>query len=340
MKNTTLLITCLLASALGTMAQNTTITGRILAPTGDSVFVQHNHLVGRRMVSDRKAAAKLDATGKFSLQFALDSARVLTFFDGNERTDFFALPGESLGITLHTAYFDETLHYTGKGGDRNNTLAALSLADEMNWQPIYAHWDNPDTLALFLQVDAFTKNIVTALDDYTKEFPEMASHLQSLKGQKQEAATQTKDQLREQVLFKKVAAQMVGKPLSDIVGTGLNGEKVSLSQFKGKTTVIDFWATWCGPCKAEIPYWAKLEAKYGKQVNFVSVSVWDNEEKWKAMATELKQTHTLFVPKTGNDQLKPYMLESIPRYMVIDKDLNIVSIDAPRPSTPDLEKLF
>jgi len=340
MKTTALLITGLLVTTMGVTAQNTTISGRILAPTGDSVFVQHNLVVGRRMVSDRKAAAKLDPTGKFTIQFALDSARLLTLYDGNEQTSFFVLPGESIGVTLHTAYFDETLNFTGNGADRNNTLAALSLADEMNWQPIYAQWDNPDTLSMFPQIDAFTENISKMLDDYIKEFPEMAAHLQNLKSQKEAGAAQSKDQVREQIQFKQLAAQMVGKPLIDIVGTGLNGEKVSLSQFKGKTTVIDFWATWCGPCKAEIPHWAKLEEKYGKQINFVSVSVWDNEEKWKAMATDLKQTHTMFVPKTGNDQLKPYMLESIPRYMVIDKDLNIVTIDAPRPSTPGLEKYF
>jgi len=72
----------------------------------------------------------------------------------------------------------------------------------------------------------------------------------------------------------------------------------------------------------------------------VSVSVWDNEEKWKAMATELKQTHTMFVPKEGIDQLNPYGVISIPRYMVIDKDLNIVSIDAPRPSTDKIQRYF
>jgi thiol-disulfide isomerase/thioredoxin len=333
-------IALLVATALGLTAQNTTLTGTIIAPTGDSVFVQHTHMVEKKRVVDILGRASLDAQGRFAMKLDLKEPMGVMFYDGNESTGMFLVPGDAIDLTLHTAFFDETLGFTGKGAERNNALAGIALADEMAWNNYYTQVETDDTTAIFTDIAKRTAQLATTIDGYAKAYPEMAAHLATMKEDKAKSADWQRNNAVEQATFKKLAVAMVGKPLTDIIGTGLNGEKVSLSQFKGKTTVVDFWATWCGPCKSEIPHWAELEAQYGKVINFVSVSVWDNEEKWKAMATELKQTHTMFVPKEGIDQLKPYRVTSIPRYMVIDKDLNILTIDAPRPSTDKLQKYF
>ncbi|MBX2904090.1 MAG: TlpA family protein disulfide reductase [Chitinophagales bacterium] len=329
-----------LCIALGTKAQNTSLSGSIIAPTGDSVFLYYDYQKGEDYVSDKLGAVKLSKNGSFEMKFNLDTAKSLRFFDGQEVTFIFMVPGDELKLTLHTSYFDETLSFSGKGAERNNTLAGFVLADELDWQPIYANMKNGDTAKLFADIDTITNRMVATITDYTKVYPEMADLLNQRKEGKLKQAEQQKKRIREAMEFKVLVVDMVGKPLVDIVGTGLNGEKVSLAQFRGKTTVIDFWATWCGPCKAEIPHWTKLEQQYGNQVNFVSVSVWDNLETWKVMAKELKQTHPMFIDKEGIKQLKPYMIKSIPRYMVIDKDLKIVTIDAPRPSSNELQKLF
>lgn len=340
MIRTTLPLALFLVAALGTMAQNTSLTGTIIAPTADSVFVQHTRIVEKKRVVDIIGRAKLDAQGRFAMRFDLNEPMGLMFFDGNEMTGMFIVPGDAIDLTLHTTFFDETISFTGKGAERNNALAGIALADEMAWNAFYAKVETADTTVIFADIANRTAQLAITIDSYAKAYPEMAAHLATLKDDKAKSAEWQRNNVLEQAALRVLGAAMVGKPLTDIVGTGLNGEKVSLSQFKGKTTVIDFWATWCGPCKMEIPHWAKLEAQYGKDINFVSVSVWDNEEKWKAMAKELKQTHTMFVPKDGNDQLKPYDVTSIPRYMVIDKDLNIVTIDAPRPSSNGLQKYF
>jgi len=341
----TLLLSILLSILLSafsftTSAQTASLSGRILAPTGDSVFVLYNHVVAGRMKTDKLAAAKLDSKGQFSMKLAIDSARFLTFNDGNEHTGFFLLPGEALQVGLHTAYFDESLTYTGQGAERNNALAAIAMADEMNWIPVYAQWENPDTATLYPQIEEFTKKMSAMLSDYSSEYPEMAAHLRDMIAQKEQTAEETKDQFRETIQFKKRAAAMVGKPIADIAGVDLEGKKLSLSQFKGKTTVVDFWATWCGPCKAEMPSWSKLQEKYGKDINFVSIGVWCKEDGWKTMAKELGLAHNIYVAKEGEAALAPYEVNSIPRYMVIDKNGNIVTIDAPRPSSPDLLKYF
>jgi len=321
-------------------AQTASLSGRILAPTGDSAFVLYNHVVAGRMKTDKLAAAKLDNKGQFSMKLAIDSARFLTFFDGSEQSGFFLMPGEALQVGLHTAYFDETLTYTGQGAERNNALAAIAMADEMNWIPVYAQWENPDTATLYPQIEEFTKKMSAMLSDYALEYPEMTAHLADMIAEKEQNAEQTKDQFRETIQFKKRAEALVGKPIADIAGVDLEGKKLSLSQFKGKTTVVDFWATWCGPCKAEMPYWAKLQAQYGKDINFVSIGVWCKEDGWKTMAKELGLAHNIYVAKEGEAALAPYEVNSIPRYMVIDKNGNIVTIDAPRPSSPNLVKFF
>lgn len=330
----------LLLTTFAATAQTTTFSGRILAPTGDSVFLQNSYVVDNKWVTDKIAAAKLKPDGSFEMKFKMSEGKKLTFFDGNEVTTVFLMPGDDISLNLHTAYFDETLLYSGRGAERNNTIAAISLASEMNWNPVYTEMENPDTAKLFPQIDSFTEKITGMMADYAKTFPEMDEYLTTRIADEKKNANDQKSYMRESVLFKNLTVSMVGKQIIDIAGTGLQDEKVSLSQFRGKTTVIDFWATWCGPCKAEIPHFAKLEEQYGKDINFVSISVWDDLEKWKKMATDLKQTHTMFISKEAIDQIKPYMVNSIPRYMVIDKDQKIISIDAPRPSSNKMQDLF
>lgn len=57
---------------------------------------------------------------------------------------------------------------------------------------------------------------------------------------------------------------MVGKPAPEIQGVDVDGDKVSLADFKGKVVLVDFWATWCPPCVASVPDLQALQAKYGK----------------------------------------------------------------------------
>lgn len=122
-----------------------------------------------------------------------------------------------------------------------------------------------------------------------------------------------------------------------------NGKTVSMADLKGKVVLIDMWATWCGPCKAEIPYLKKLEEEMkGTDVAFVSVSVDEakDKEKWlKMIETENLGGTQLFA--TGwSDMAKYYKVTGIPRFMVFDKQGKIVTVDSPRPSNPELKALL
>jgi thiol-disulfide isomerase/thioredoxin len=121
------------------------------------------------------------------------------------------------------------------------------------------------------------------------------------------------------------------------------GGNTKLSDFKGKYVYIDVWATWCGPCIAEIPFLKKVEEKYdGKNIAFVSISVdvQKDFEKWKKFVED-KQLGgiQLFADKNWNsDFIKSFGINSIPRFILIDPSGKVVSADAARPSDSKLSE--
>lgn len=117
---------------------------------------------------------------------------------------------------------------------------------------------------------------------------------------------------------------------------------LEIFNFKGKTVYIDLWATWCGPCVAEIPFSKKLQKKFGPNdpVVFLNVSVDQNQEAWKKMVLAdagWKGTHIVVPPVDGQSPVMTrYMIWGIPRFMLINRSGKIVLVDAPRPSTGDV----
>jgi thiol-disulfide isomerase/thioredoxin len=141
---------------------------------------------------------------------------------------------------------------------------------------------------------------------------------------------------------KKYAAQFehlyAGKPAPDAAAFDIDGKNYKLSDFAGKVIYIDVWATWCGPCKREIPHLKTLEAEYhGKNIEFISISTDRDLNAWKNYITKESMTglqlHQSDNPEESMSYL--YKVNSIPRFILIDQKGNIVSSDAPRPSSGD-----
>ena len=123
------------------------------------------------------------------------------------------------------------------------------------------------------------------------------------------------------------------------------GGTTSLADLKGKYTYIDVWATWCGPCKREIPYLKEIEEEYsGKNIYFVSTSIdrAKDHDTWVDMVNEkeLSGVQLMADKDWKSDFVVDYAIEGIPRFILVDPDGNIVSADAPRPSDPGLKELF
>lgn len=96
--------------------------------------------------------------------------------------------------------------------------------------------------------------------------------------------------------------------------------------FKGKYLVMDFWASWCGPCRGEIPHLKEAYAKYAEQgVAFFSVSIDKSDAAWKkALVEENMPWEQVCAPQAGKDVMKQYQFTGIPHILVLDKEGRIV----------------
>ena len=128
-----------------------------------------------------------------------------------------------------------------------------------------------------------------------------------------------------------------GTPAPDITLDMPDGKQVQLKDVcKGKFTYIDVWATWCGPCKKEIPFMEKLVERFkgNDKVMFISISVDENVEAWKKMIANDKPQWAQYNinGETNRKFSADWGITGIPRFIMIDKDGNIFSADATRPS--------
>ena len=121
------------------------------------------------------------------------------------------------------------------------------------------------------------------------------------------------------------------------------GGTSSLDDFKGKVVYIDVWATWCPPCRQEIPFLQALENKlHAENIEFVSISIDDNNQKWKDfVAKEGLKGVQLIADKAFESQfITDYGITQIPTFIIIGKDGKIINADAPRPSDPSIESVL
>jgi len=123
------------------------------------------------------------------------------------------------------------------------------------------------------------------------------------------------------------------------------GGTTSLDDLKGKYVYIDIWATWCGPCKYEIPFLKDIEKEYhGKNIAFVSISIDipKDYESWRKMISEKELGGIQLIADNNwkSEFVQNYKINGIPRFILIDLQGKVVSADAPRPSDDKLKALF
>jgi thiol-disulfide isomerase/thioredoxin len=138
-----------------------------------------------------------------------------------------------------------------------------------------------------------------------------------------------------------------GAAAPEFSATTADGKTVKLSDFAGKPVVLDFWATWCGPCQKSLPITNKLAAEYGpKGVVFLGLCSWDAHDaftKWQA--TRSNWGIKFAWDPAGEDQAKSiattYSVSGIPTQYFIGKDGKIVaSVESYDPSDRHLRKLL
>ncbi len=312
----------------------------VLLLVSASIFAQDNMKFSARVqnrnsdsliIRSRKFSKVLvsDAKGNFKDAFAVEPG-LYELYDGAEVATLYLKNGYDLSMSLDAKMFDETISYKGKGEKENNFLAKKYLAIEVLGEKVMAGGENA---ALVAQVDKTFKDLEAqsqgkGLDENFKTL--MAKQLPAEKADLIDFLAKG-EKLR----------KLNGQKSPSFTYENFKGGTTSLSDLKGKYVYIDVWATWCGPCRQEIPHLQKVEKDYhGKNIEFVSLSIDQKKdyEKWRKMVADKSLGGIqLFADKDWSSAFtQAYYVDSIPRFILIDPQGNIVSADAPRPSDPAL----
>ena len=110
------------------------------------------------------------------------------------------------------------------------------------------------------------------------------------------------------------------KPAPDFSLTDANGSRITLSGYKGRVVLLDFWATWCTGCKVEIPWYVEFQKKYAQQ-GLTSIGVAMDDEGWQKVKPYL-EIHPINYPIVlGNpDLVEPYRITNMPVTLLIDRE--------------------
>ncbi|WP_338734050.1 TlpA family protein disulfide reductase [Mangrovimonas cancribranchiae] len=303
-------------------------------------------LVVRSRAYSKTIAVNPDGT--FSDTLKLDTG-IYNLFDGAESTNIFLKNGFDISMTIDTKMFDETVKYTGNGAEHSNFLAQKSLKEEdlLNIDELSKL---EDSTTLVNELNTIKSELTTFYKSNTKVDSTITEN--ALKNV-EPMLKSYQGYLLSKITLRKELPKGSPSPVFENYENHAGGT-TSLSDLKGKYVYIDVWATWCGPCKAEIPYLKEVEKKYhDKNIQFVSISIDDArrsgggsmekaKEKWYNMVEE-KELGGIQLISDKNWQsefVQNYKINGIPRFILIDPDGNIVSPDAPRPSSDALIELF
>ncbi|HPW97410.1 MAG TPA: TlpA disulfide reductase family protein [Flavobacterium sp.] len=305
-------------------AQETmTFEANVINKNGDVLFIKENRVIVKEI--------KVDDKGAFKATFPIKEG-LYQLFDGVEYAQLYLKNGYNLKMTLDGKMFDESIKFDGEGSKENNFLAKQAMEEQKY----------PYDQVLTMDEENFKKAVEEKRTTDNKKFEAAGLDVKLLEVLKKSAEMNLAGLTK---YYNQISAN---KKLNNIQSPNFvyenhAGGKTSLESLKGKYVYIDVWATWCGPCRAEIPSLKTLEeSMQGKNIEFVSISV-DVEkdyEKWKDFVKDksLGGTQLIADNNWSSDFIKAFGINSIPRFILIDPTGKVVDADAKRPSNPKLKE--
>lgn len=278
-------------------------------------------------------------------------------------------------ITIENGYFKDTISITGEFaylqvGSKGKTL----FLNKNSHLIVYIDADNFDhsirfkgdgketntyiqnreeiTFKVFEQLDSINQLKPSDFKNYTTKIANDVDHLLSksknidpiVLDAEKESLPIFIENLKKQYNTVNNVTYKTGSNAPTFSYENYKGGKTSLEDLKGNLVYIDIWATWCPPCKAEIPYLQQLEKKYyGKKIKFVSISVDspNTKSKWKKMIADKNMSGVQLFADGDNSLMNAYQIKGIPRFILLDTNGKIINSNAPRPSSRNaLESLI
>lgn len=293
---------------------------------------------------DYNKAIDVAEDGSFSDTLkAPDGLYVLTY--GNDKLPLYLVKGYDLDLDFNTPEGSEKIViYKGKGAETN-----MYLQEKRAF--FMSEYANPESYFTLDRAgfDARVAEAKTILKESDVDIVKVDSMLVNLVQGNNDMLFSYLEANYAQ-MTQSIATTKVGSPSPLFIDyENFAGGTTSLTDLKGKFVYLDIWATWCGPCKREIPYLKALEHEFeGKNIQFVSISV-DNidgrrgsHDSWlKMVENEQLGGIQLFADNDFRSQfMRDYNVNSIPRFILVDPEGNIVDANAIRPSDPRIRDYF
>lgn len=316
-----------------------TFSGKITNQNSDSL------LVGTQTYSK---TIKVNSDGTFKDTLKIKEPGVFALYDGKASIPVFLRNGFELNMDVDAQEFDKTLKFSGIGSENNNFLAEQQILQEKLL--------DQDKLSS-LNREELTNELQSAKKEL-HTFYNRDKSLDSLLVVQANRNLEPMLAMYENYFLESIAVREqfpVGSPSPTFENyENFKGGTTSLEDLKGKYVYIDVWATWCGPCIAEIPSIKKLESQYkDKNIQFLSISIDDAmrsgggdlevaKNKWKTMVEKesLVGIHLFSDKNWESDFIRNYNIQGIPRFILIDPNGNVVDANAPRPSSKKLVEMF
>lgn len=328
MKKLTLLVITTLLVVSCKKKDYVSFSGKIENKNSDSIVISNPQKKFNKVI-------KVLDDGTFKDTLKVDKG-VFLLSDGKESQTIFLKNGDEIVFNVDASDFKKTTLFSGKGAAESNFLVkTIDLQGKLREEMF--------TL-LELPKEEFDAKFNKYLSDFREGLDNELLDSAFAADEKDyfEKLEKRVIEMHEDKLYVKTNLAK-GKPSPKFANyEDFERELVSLDDFLGKYVYIDLWATWCKPCTAEFPFLKAAEEKYhDKNVEFVSISI-DREEdyfEWHDMveAEGLGGVQLFAKDKTFTDA---YRVNSIPRFILIDPEGNIVDNNAPRPSDPKFVELF
>lgn len=163
-------------------------------------------------------------------------------------------------------------------------------------------------------------------------FDEIINNRRQADGLPPIATSQPKYETKKSPASPKKAEYTIGSKVSDISLDGIDGNKKSLFDIKKKYILIDFWASWCGPCRRQVPALIKMQEKHKALFSIYAISIDDNEDGWKEAVRFDRSDNFIHVRAAGKSEMGKLLndkfgLEYIPSNFLLNEKREIIGVN-------------